>query len=124
MTVVADTTFLVDGRRRKPGAARLAERFHKERTRILIPTICLAEFLAGSAYVDGDLELANRAGQVVNFTADDARSAARLARLMMGRGEFPGWSDVMIAGVAENRGGLPVVTRDPKHFPESKTMTY
>jgi predicted nucleic acid-binding protein len=64
------------------------------------------------------------AGDVVELRTGDAREAAALARRTLDEGTFAGWSEVLIGGVAENRGGLPIVTGNAHHFPAQETITY
>lgn len=124
MPVVLDTSFLVDVARGDPGARARVERFAGEGTVLLIPTVVVAEYLAGSRDPEGDLEELHRAGQVVDFDEGDARAAAELAREASARGRFPGWTDLLIAGVARHRGNASVVTANPRHFAGVGTLSY
>lgn len=124
MTVVVDTSFLIDFERGDPRTDDLFERFGDNAETLLIPAIVLTEYVAGARNPDEARETLERAGEVLPFSADDAMAAAELATRMMRKGVFPGWVDVMIAGVAKARGDIAVLTRNPKRFPESRTVTY
>lgn len=52
---------------------------------------------------------------IVPCDEEIALEAARLARTAHQEGRFPGWADVQIAATARHL-GMPVVTRNPKHF--------
>ena len=123
MALVADTTFLVDYERGDPRTDDVLARLAEDGEGLLVPTIVLAEFSAGTMST-APRELLSRAGEVVDFTANDAIAAGAIASQMLRDGRFKGWSDVMIAGVAKSRGDLVILTRNPKDFPLSRTMTY
>lgn len=106
MAVVADTSALQD---------RLAD----ENELILVPSIVVAEYLAGSRDAMRDLADLAAAADLQPFTVGDAAEASALARRAIKKGSFPWWMDVLITGFASNRGDLAVVTRNPKHFPKS-----
>lgn len=124
MAVVVDTSFLIDIARGVDGARDLADRFAAEHEPLLIPTVVVAEYLAGSSDPDSDLDNLRGAGEIVELRTSDARSAAEIARRTLQEGTFPGWGDTLIAGVAENRGGLAIVTGNADHFPATETVTY
>ena len=124
MTVVLDATFLSDVRRGDEAAIALLERLGEERETALVPSVVLAQYLTGSRYPAQDLTTLQRGADVQEFRSEDAREAAEIARRTFSRGEFPGWIDVLVAGFAKARGNLPVVTRNVRHFPETRTMTY
>ena len=124
MNVLLDSCFLSDVRRNLPKALALHRKFRDDGTTVFIPTIAAAEFLTGGTDFEQDSRNLADAGEIVEFSMSDAVAAARIAKILFGRGAFPGWSDVMIAGMAESRGGWEVVTRNTRHFPESKTITY
>jgi predicted nucleic acid-binding protein len=119
MAVVADTTCLVDAARGHKGALSLLDRFAEEGELVLVPSIVIAEYLAGSRDAASDLANLGAAADLQPFTIEDAASAGAMARRALKDGAFPGWMDVLIAGFALNRGDLAVVTRNPKHFPKS-----
>lgn len=123
MSVVVDTAFLIDVARGHAGARALLDRLAEERRPLLIPTVAVAEYLAGSAAPAEDLELLAQAGQVVALDVPDAHAAADLARAALRSGRFPGWADLFIAGAAHAR-GLPVVTRNGRHFADVDVRTY
>lgn len=125
MPVVADSSFLVDIERGHAGARALLERLAEEGTTVLIPTIVIAEYLAG---VDQGVAreralLLAASGEVIDFTLEDARAAAEVARTTIGEGLFPGWSDAFIAGIGRSR-HAPVVTGNPRHFAHVETLAY
>lgn len=122
MAVVADTSYLVDSGRGHAGALALQEKLHADGELILVPSVVVAEYLAGSRDPARDLADLERAADLQAFTLDDAAAAGALARKLIKDGTFPGWSDVFIAGFAANRGNLAVATRDPRHF--QKALTY
>jgi len=78
----------------------------------------------GSSDPQNDVDQLRGAGDVVELRTGDAREAAALARRTLDEGTFAGWSEVLIGGVAENRGGLPIVTGNAHHFPAQETITY
>lgn len=124
MAVVVDTSFLIDYDRGDEDAERMLEKLVDGGEALIIPTIVAVEFLTGMA--DPEVALAGlaNAGDVQDFSPADAVATALVARKLLKKGVFPGWTDVMIAGVAKARGDLPILTGNPKHFPESRTVTY
>jgi len=124
MTIVLDSSFLSDVRRGDDGAQRLLEQLVAEGEAALVPSIVVAEYLAGSRDPDADLATLERAVALEDLRVGDAREGASLARRMFEAGRFPGWIDVLVAGFAKARGDLSVVTKNVRHFPESRTRTY
>ena len=124
MTIVLDSSFLSDVRRGDDGAQRLLEQLVAEGEATLVPSIVVAEYLAGSRDPDADLATLERAVALEDLRVGDAREGASLARRMFEAGRFPGWIDVLVAGFAKARGDLSVVTKNVRHFPESRTRTY
>lgn len=124
MAVVVDTSFLIDYDRGDEDAERMLDKLVDGGEALIIPTIVAAEFLTGMA--DPEVALAGlaNAADVQDFSAHDAVATALVARKLIKKGVFPGWTDAMIAGFAKARGDLPILTGDPKHFPESRTVTY
>jgi predicted nucleic acid-binding protein len=124
MTVVLDTSFLSDLRKGNEEAHRLLERMIAEGEVALVPSVVVVEYLAGSRDPEMDFTTLDRAATLEDLTIRDAREGARLARRLFDRGRFPGWIDALVAGFAKARGDLPVVTRNDRHFSESRTRTY
>lgn len=124
MTVVFDSSFLSDVRGSDEDALRLLERLVGEGEGALVPSVVVAEYLAGSRDPSADLATLNRAAVLEDLRVGDAQVAASLARRMFERGRFPGWIDALVAGFAKARGDLRVVTRNVRHFPESPTVRY
>lgn len=132
MSLVVDTSFLVDVARGDAGANALLTELEQARELLLIPTVVVAEYLAGSRDPAADLDELERAGDIVALTVEDARAAGEIAReaLAAGRfpaGRFPAWSDALIAGVARARSASLVVTSNPRHFDVIEgveTLTY
>lgn len=124
MTVVLDTTFLVDLEREVAGARDLFEEFVERGERFVVPTVVAAEYLGGSRDPEADRERLEASVSVLDFTLDDALAAAAVGRETLARGDFPGWTDALIAGFARNRGDLPVVTANPEHFPLTETVDW
>jgi predicted nucleic acid-binding protein len=124
MTVVLDSSFLSDVRRGHPGAVGLLERLARDREGALVPSVVVAEYLAGSREPESDLATLDRAAILDEFRVSDARAAAEIARRLFLRGRFPGWIDTFVAGFAKARGDLRIVTRNVRHFPESTTLNY
>ncbi|MBI4416513.1 MAG: PIN domain-containing protein [Euryarchaeota archaeon] len=124
MTVVLDSSFLSDVRRGDPGALDLLERLARDEEAALVPSVVVAEYLAGSRNPGSDLATLDRAAVLDDFRVNDARAAAALSRQMFLRGAFPGWIDALVAGFAKARGDLRVVTKNVRHFPESPTLSY
>ena len=124
MTVVLDTSFLSDVRRGDEGAQRLLERLVRDGEGALVPSMVVAEYLAGSSDPEADFATLDRAAMLEDLRIGDARVAATLARAMFRRGRFPGWIDVLVAGFAKARGDLPIVTKNVRHFPESRTRGF
>lgn len=124
MAVVADTSFLIDLGRGNVGALDLLDRFREDHELVLVPSMVVAEYLAGSKDPDGDLDKLRNATELLPFTIPDAVEAGRLARETFDEGRFPGWMDALIAGFAARGGGLPIVTGNPRHFPSTETVTY
>ena len=89
-----------------------------------MPSVVVAECLAGSRDPERDLATLDRAALLDDLRVGDAREAGVLARRMFLRGTFPGWIDVLVAGFAKAHGDLSLVTRNVRHFPESRTMRY
>lgn len=119
-----DTSFLVDYDAGDADAERMLEKLVEEGEPLIIPTIVAAEFLTGMRDPEKALASLVNAGDVQDFSPGDAVATALVARRMLRQGAFPGWTDAMIAGVAKARGDVPVLTRNPRHFPESRTVTY
>lgn len=124
MAVVVDTSFLIDVADGHLAAQDLVDRFAEDHELILIPTVVVAEYLAGSSAPEEDVEKLRAAGEILDLTARDAEAAGALAREAIDEGAFPGWSDILIAGVARSRGDVPVVTANAEHFPSVETVTY
>ena len=124
MSVVLDSSFLSDVRRGDEGAHRLLERFIRDGEAAIVPSVVVAEYLAGSRDPDADLMALDRATVLEDLRVGDARVAADLARRMFDGGRFPGWIDALVAGFAKARGDLPVVTKNVRHFPENRTLGY
>ncbi len=124
MTVVLDSSFLADVRRGDEDAQRLLEQLLAEGEVALVPSVVVAEYLAGSRNPDGDLATLERAAALEDLRVGDAREGASLARRLFEAGRFPGWIDVLVAGFAKARGDLSVVTKNVRHFPESRTRRY
>lgn len=124
MAVVVDTSFLIDYDAGDADAEKMLETLVEEGEALIIPTIVAAEFLTGMRDPEKALAGLANAGDVQDFSPSDAVATARVARRLFERGVFPGWTHAMIAGVAKARGDLPILTGNPKHFPESRTVTY
>ena len=124
MTVVLDSSFLADLRRGDDGAQKLLGELVADGEAALVPSVVVAEYLAGSRHPDQDFATLDRAVALDDFRIGDAREGASLARRMFEAGHFPGWIDVLVAGFAKARGDLPIVTKNVRHFPESRTRTY
>ena len=121
MAYVVDTSFLIDVEKGHPGAKRLKAALEDEEALLFIPTVVMAEYLAGSIDALADLAALEAAGEIVDLTREDALAAAGIARDALARGELPGWTDCLIAGVARNRGDVEVLTANPRHFPRART---
>ncbi len=124
MSVVLDSSFLSDVRGGHKGANGLLDQLVREGEAALVPSVVVAEYLAGSRNPEADLVALDRATVLEDLRVGDARVAADLARRMFERGRFPGWIDALVAGFAKARGDLPIVTKNVRHFPESRTRTY
>ena len=124
MSVVLDNSFLSDVRRGDEGAHRLLERFIRDGEAAIVPSVVVAEYLAGSRDPEADFATLDRSAVLEDLRVGDARVAAALARKMFERGRFPGWIDALVAGFAKARGDLPVVTKNVRHFPENRTLGY
>ncbi len=124
MTVVLDTSFLSDVRAGDAEADRLLDRLVREGEPALVPSVVVAEYLAGSRDPEADLAALDRAAALEDLRVEDASIAAALARRMFRGGRFPGWIDTLVAGFAKARGDLTVVTKNVRHFPESRTRSY
>jgi predicted nucleic acid-binding protein len=124
MSVVLDTTFLVDLTRGEPAAHAALDELLSSGETLLVPSIVLVEYLAGSSRRDAAAERVRGAADVLPFTEEDALEAARLAAEAFREGRFPGWTDVMIGGFALNRGASAILTRNARHFPEGLARTY
>lgn len=121
---ILDTTFLVDLQRRDEKARKKLEELIDQDISLIVPTIVLAEYLGRSSRPKADTNRILETAVVLQFTVEDAQAAGRIASELYREGIFPGWSDVFIAGVAKQRGNLPIVTRNPKHFPKSEVIAY
>lgn len=119
-----DTSFLIDFDAGDEDAERMLESLVDKGEPLIIPTIVAAEFLTGMAKPEEALAGLANAGDVQDFSPEDAIATALVARKLFKKGVFPGWTDAMIAGFAKSRGDLPILTGNPKHFPESRTVTY
>ncbi len=124
MTVVLDSSFLSDIRRGHSGAVELLERLIRDGEGALVPSVVVAEYLAGSRNPEADLATLDRAAILDDFRVSDAQAAAAIARRLFLRGTFPGWIDAFVAGFAKARGDLRVITKNVRHFPESPTLSY
>ena len=124
MSVVLDSSFLADLRRGDSDAHRLLEALVAEGESTVIPSVVVAEYLAGSRNPDADLAALDQAAALEDLRVGDAREGAALARRTFEAGRFPGWIDVLVAGFAKARGDLPIVTKNARHFPESRTRGY
>ncbi|MHB8585408.1 MAG: type II toxin-antitoxin system VapC family toxin [Thermoplasmatota archaeon] len=119
-----DTSFLIDLARKNREAVHLLRKRTDNRESLYIPTIVVSEFLAGSKVARKDVERLIEAATILDFSVADAEESGQVARAAMKTGNFPGWNDCHIAGVAKSRGGLTIVTANPAHFPTSSTKTY
>ena len=124
MTVVLDSSFLSDVRQGHDGAVELLERLVRDGEGALVPSVVVAEYLAGSSDPRADLATLDRAAVLDDFRVSDAQVAAALARQLFLRGTFHGWIDAFVAGFAKARGDLRVVTKNARHFPESPILSY
>jgi predicted nucleic acid-binding protein len=124
MTVVLDSSFLADIRRGDEGAQSLLGELVAEGEAAIVPSVVVAEYLAGSRDPDEDFATLERAVALEDLRVADSREGASLARRMFEAGRFPGWIDTLVAGFAKVRGDLPIITRNVRHFPESRTRTY
>lgn len=122
MAIVADTAWLIDVARGDAAAIALLDRLANEQELVLVPTVVLAEYLAGSRDAARDLADIQAAANVQPFTVEDAVVAGEFGRRSLREGSFPGWMDLLVAAFAHNRGDLAVVTRNRKHF--AKTLDY
>lgn len=122
MPVVLDTAFLIDLARGDAAARETLRALADEREQLLVPTVVLAEYLAGGADARAALDLLRAAAELTPFTADDAVAAGEIAHEAHQAGRFPGWADVMIAASARTRGDLAVVTRNGRRF--ARTRAY
>lgn len=124
MSLVLDSTLLADLRKGKPEAQALIRETAEEGALLLVPSIVIAEVLAGSADPAEDLARIRDHAEILDFSEGDARAAAALAREALMGGRFPGWNDVLIAGFALNRGAEAIVTRNSRHFPGVRIRGY
>jgi len=124
VSVVLDSSFLSDVRRGHGGANELLDRLVQEGEAAVVPSVVVAGYLAGSRDPEGDLVALDGAAVLEDFRVGDARVAADLARRMFDGGRFPGWIDALVAGFAKARGNLAIVTKNVRHFPESRTRSY
>lgn len=124
MTVVLDSSFLSDLRKGDERARRLVEQLIAEGETALVPSVVVAEYLTGSRDPEADFAELDQAATLEDLRIHDAREAALLARRMFDRGRFPGWIDTLVAGFAKARGDLAVVTKNVRHFSESRTRKY
>jgi predicted nucleic acid-binding protein len=124
VAVILDTSFLIDHERGNPRADDLLASLADQEEPLLIPSVVAVEYLAGVRNVSDSQELLRQAGEILDFTFADAAATAELVRKYVKQGRFPGILDAMIAGLAKSRGDLRIVTANPKHFPESRTIGY
>jgi len=124
VTVVLDSSFLSDVRRGHDGAVQLLERLIRDGEGALVPSVVVAEYIAGSRHPEADLATLDRAAILDDFRVSDAHAAAAIARRLFLRGAFPGWIDAFVAGFAKARGDLQIITKNVRHFPESPTVSY
>ena len=124
MTVVLDSSFLADLRRGDEGARGLLEELVAEGEPAIVPSVVVAEYLAGSRDPSADFTALDEAATLDDLRIGDAREGAAIARRTFEAGRFPGWIDVLVAGFAKARGDLPIVTRNNRHFAENRTRTY
>lgn len=123
MTVVLDTSFLIDLSKHHAPAQSLLQQLKDDGELLLVPAVVAAEYLGGFANPAKALDALQQGAQVLPFEAADALAAAHLARAARASGRFQGWPDAMIAGFALER-SAPVVTGNPRHFPGVPTRTY
>jgi len=123
MTYVTDTCFLIDVAQGNEAARALLRDIRAAGEGLIVPTVAVAEYLTGSADPVEDLDTLGQAGEITDLTVADAHAAALLAKETFAAGRFPGWSDILLAGVAHAR-GLSVVTRSTRHFEGVRTRTY
>lgn len=119
--MIVDTCFLIDLQRRRPAAQKQLRRLAG--ATLLVPPIVVVEYLAGLDDQEAQLDALRAAVRFIDFTAEDAAIAARLARRGRIDGTFPGWNDVCIAASAV-RHQMPILTRNPRHFPDTDVVTY
>lgn len=124
MPVVADTSFLIDLARRDRKAMALAQELGRRGETILVPSVALAEYAMGFAEPERAAREISQGAEIIPFTEDQAIAAADFGRRLAAQGKFPGWNDLFIGAVATERGGLRVVSRNPRHFPLHSTLTY
>lgn len=124
MTVVLDSSFLSDVRRGDGRAVGLLEQLARDEEVALIPSVVVAEYLAGSRDPQADLATLERGAVLDDFRVSDAQAAAAIARRLFLEGRFPGWIDSFVAGFAKARGNLRTITKNVRHFPESPVLSY
>lgn len=124
MAVVLDTSFLVDLERKRARAAALLDELVEEDHALLIPSVVVAEYVAGSRSPTTAVRRLHEAGDVQPFAVEDALVAGIIAADLFAKRAFPGWTDVLIAGFARARGELAIVTGNARNFPASPVRTY
>lgn len=124
MVVLLDTCFLIDLANGNQGAVKLLDELERDRTPLLVPSVALLEYLNGWRDARAALAGVERAAEVIDFASEDAAEATRLTRESLKKGRYPGYVDTIIAATSIARGGIPIVTRNGKHFPGCETRTY
>ena len=124
MAVIVDTSFLIDLERHDSGAEALLATLHADSEDLIVPAVVAAEYLVGARDIERRLERLEGSTRILDFTRDDAVHSARLGQMLFADGSFPGWNDLLIAGMAERLGDLPIVTRNRRNFPASEILDY
>ena len=115
MTVL-DTTFVADLDAGNAEAEALLATLTASGEILRIPTLVLVE-AAASAGKDAE-EVMDRLSDAFTLVPLDvaiARTAGKLANALTRKGQFPGWSDVVIGATALHL-DEELVTRDERHF--------
>lgn len=132
MSVVLDTSFLIDVLRGDAPAVQLMEELEERGEDVIIPTVVLFELWEGiersrTPLRETDLvEEAMRGHRVTDLARDHAMRAGRVSGALARRGLVLGDADILIAGIALHE-GAEVITRNEGDFarvPDLRLRTY
>lgn len=120
-----DATVLIDADRNDPSLRKQIEVSVQEEEALVVPIQAAIEYCTGRKDPAAGMRKLRGSFWVVICDEEIALEASRLAQQAIGKGRFPGWSEVQIAATARML-GMSVLTRNVRHYEDLgvPTRTY